>query len=403
METVFDVFQRLYGRRGSLLRVFCPYRVCPLGAHVDHQRGKVTGFALDRGIEIFFEPTNDGIVQLRSVNLPGETVFSVEAVPPRQGDWGDYLRGAAQALSGGEGRGVELARGVRGVVNGMLPIGGLSSSAALTIAFLSALCHVNGVALTPEEVIRCAMRAESEYVGVRVGSLDQSCEMLAKKDSLLYLDTADGRFERIPAAPKAKPFEIAILFSGVERSLVGSQYNQRVDELKAASYALKAFAGLPCGRFADSCLRDVPPDVFAQYGRLLPEPWQKRAKHFYSECARAEQGAAAWRRGDIEFYGRLCFESGYSSIYLYETGSDELRALYDLMLDTPGVYGGRFSGAGFKGCCMALVDPARRDEALASIAERYARAFPALKDAFSTHICRTADGCRFGEAEELGQ
>ena len=54
----------------------------------------------------------------------------------------------------------------------------------------------------------------------------------------------------------------------------------------------------------------------------------------------------------------MSFESGESSIYKYETGSAELKTLYDIMRNTDGIYGGRFSGAGFKGCCMALFDPA---------------------------------------------
>ena len=38
---------------------FCPYRVCPLGAHVDHQMGLVTGFAIDRGSKFsFYEADN---------------------------------------------------------------------------------------------------------------------------------------------------------------------------------------------------------------------------------------------------------------------------------------------------------------------------------------------------------
>jgi hypothetical protein len=35
--------------------IFSPYRVCPLGAHVDHQHGLVTGFAIDKGVDLWFD------------------------------------------------------------------------------------------------------------------------------------------------------------------------------------------------------------------------------------------------------------------------------------------------------------------------------------------------------------
>ena len=106
--------------------------------------------------------------------------------------------------------------------------------------------------------------------------------------------------------------------------------------------------------------------------------------------------AEAWRRGDIETFGRLSFESGYSSIHSWETGSEELKTLYELMCTTDGVYGGRFSGAGFKGCTMALIDPAFEESVLRRIEEGYLRAFPALKGKYSAHVCTSADGVVLG-------
>ena len=123
------------------------------------------------------------------------------------------------------------------------------------------------------------------------------------------------------------PYKIAILFSGLERSLAGSAFNMRVDECRSAAYALKAYAGLVYGKFEETNLRDVPREVFEQYGDRLPESWRLRAAHWYGEIERVEQGAEAWRRGDIEEFGRLSFESGYSSIYRYQTGSPELKKL----------------------------------------------------------------------------
>jgi len=285
-----------------------------------------------------------------------------------------------------------LKVGLCGVIEGSLPIGGLSSSAAVTIAFLSALCKVNDIHLTELEMILTAQAAENKYVGVSCGKLDQSCEVFSKKDKLLYLDTKDDSYELIDTHPDMKPYKIAIFFSGVERTLAGSKFNMRVDECRSAAYALKAFSGMEYGKFNETFLREVPYETYLQYKDKLPENWRKRAEHWYTEFQRVEAGAEAWRRGDLETFGKLSFESGNSSIYNYETGSDELKTLYEIMLRTDGIYGGRFSGAGFKGCCMALIDPSFSTSIEEKVTNEYLKAFPALKGKFSVHICDTANG-----------
>ena len=368
---------------------FCPYRVCPMGAHSDHQFGKVTGLAIDKGVSIAYGPKKNGVVELSSLQFPKRAQWHIRQVEERPvGDWADYLRGATWALS----KHHVLNVGICGVVEGSLPIGGLSSSAAVIIAFLYALSRLNGILLTSREMIQIALEAERDYVGVSVGTLDQSCEVLCRADHLLYLDTLDGSYERIPQNPEMKPYEIAIFFSGIERSLAGSKYNMRVDELKAAAYALMAFSGMEYGKFSEARLRYVPREIFEEYKDRLPEPWRRRATHFYTEFQRVEEGAEAWRRGDLDTYGRLCFESGDSSIRNYETGSPELKTLYDLMRQTDGIYGGRFSGAGFKGCCMALIDPAFRDSISETVTRGYLAEFPELEGKYSVHFCRSADG-----------
>lgn len=370
---------------------FCPYRVCPMGAHSDHQYGKITGFAIDKGIHIAYSPKQNGVIELSSLQFDKRAQWHVKSIPDqKENDWADYLRGATLMLS----QKYPLKVGLCGVIEGTLPIGGLSSSAAVTIAFLSALCRVNEIHLTELEMILTAQAAENKYVGVSCGKLDQSCEVFSKKDKLLYLDTKDDSYELIPTNPNMKPYKIAIFFSGVERTLAGSKFNMRVDECRSAAYALKAFSGMEYGKFNETFLRDVPYETYLQYKDKLPENWRKRAEHWYTEFKRVEAGAEAWRRGDIETFGKLSFESGHSSIYNYETGSDELKTLYEIMLHTDGIYGGRFSGAGFKGCCMAIIDPSFAWDIEKHVTNEYLKAFPALEGKFSVHICDTTDGVK---------
>ena len=381
-------FEQIYKKQPQGV-AFCSYRVCPIGAHSDHQYGKITGLAIDHGIHIAYSPKQNGVIELASLQFDKRAQWHVTSVPKeKQNDWADYLRGATLALASK----YPIHVGLCGVIEGSLPIGGLSSSASVIIAFLAALCKVNGITLSRSEIIFTAMSAENNYVGVSCGKLDQSCEVYSKKDHLLYLDTKDDSYELIPTSLMMKPYKIAIFFSGVERTLAGSKFNMRVDECRSAAYALKAYSGMEYGKFKETHLREVPHEVYLEYKDRLPENWRKRAEHFYTEFARVEAGAEAWRRGDIEAFGKLCFESGASSIDNWETGSPELKALYEIMKDTDGIYGGRFSGAGFKGCCMALIDPAFEEKIKEKVEREYLKAFPALKGKYSAHICQSADG-----------
>ncbi|MBQ8093648.1 MAG: GHMP kinase [Clostridia bacterium] len=385
-----EVFHGIYDRDPDGV-AFCPYRISPLGAHIDHQFGRINGLALDKGIHIAYSAKHNGVIELKSLNFPKRAQFHVAGIPEEKvGDWADHMRGAAKML----GEKYPLRMGLSAVIEGTLPVGGLSSSAAVIIAFLTALAKVNNITLGDWEIIMMAKAAENRYVGVNCGKLDQSCEVLCRKDQLLYLDCKDDSYELIPMNPAMKPFRIAVLFSGLERSLATSAYNLRQDECKAAAYNLLAYAGMEYGKFADTRLRDVPADVYETYKDRLPENFRKRAEHYFTEIARADAGAEAWRKGDLDEFGRLIFASGKSSVENYECGCPELITMYNIMTETDGIYGGRFSGAGFKGCCMALIDPDKADEIERTVTDRYLKAYPGLTGKYSFHLCDSADGVK---------
>lgn len=392
-EKLIKHFNLLDGniKNSDILFSFCPYRICPVGAHIDHQKGNVTGFAIEYGITIAYVPSNNHLFEVSSLNFEGTKGDSVLDVSNKQNDWADYLRGTAKILNQYYG----IDKGIYAVISGSLPIGGISSSAAVIIAFMKALCVVNGLKLEKEEVIKLAQEVENKYIGVNCGILDQSCELLSKKEHLLYLDINSNKYELIPKNNNMPKFRIAIIFSGVKRTLVGSAYNTRVDELKSASYALKAFSNSEYGKYSNTVLRDVSRDVFEKYKDKLPNSWCKRALHYYDEMDRVEQAIDAWKNGDIERLGKISFESGRSSINNYEAGSAELIAIHEILEETEGVYGGRFSGAGFKGCCLAIINPDYEDYIKKYITEKYLAKFPEYKDSFQIYCCDTADGCDF--------
>ena len=381
-----EEYRLIYGKNPDSI-AFCPYRIAPLGAHIDHQFGAINGFAIDKGIHVAYGIKESGICELRSLNFPKRAQFHVHDIPEEKvGDWADHCRAAAKML----GEKYRLKTGISAVIEGDLPIGGLSSSASVIIAFLTALASVNGIELEPWETISLAKAAENKYVGVNCGKLDQSCEVLCKKGQLLYLDCKDDSYKLISWT--GKPFVFGVFFSGLERNLANSAYNLRQDECKAAAYNLLAFAGIEYGKFSDAVLRDVPFDIFDEYKDRLPEPFRKRAEHFFAEYKRVQQGVELWKAGDLDGYGKLVFESGRSSIENYECGCPELIRLYEIMTKTSGIYGGRFSGAGFKGCCMALIDPDRAEDVLQSVETQYLSSFPALKGKYASAICHSSDG-----------
>ena len=374
--------------------IFSPYRVCPLGAHVDHQHGLVTGFAIDKGVDLWFNIREDGEVKLSSMTFEGEVNFHV-ATPSlvKQHNWGDYARGAKYALR----KRFELSRGIEGVIKGSLPVGGLSSSAAVLIAYVMAFAKANEITLQPFEIVKIASEAEREYIGLNNGLLDQACIALGKKDGLLFLDCDSNEWRIIKRNPEMPEFEIGIFFSGLTRSLVNSDYNLRVFECKTAAWNMLAYTDQPLKTFDKTFLRDIPKATFDKTRIAMPARFARRAEHFYSEYRRVRQGVTAWESGNLKLFGKLSFDSCESSIHNYECGSPELIAIYEIMRSLPGVYGGRFSGAGFKGACIALVNPSNKEAIEKKLTEEYLSQFPEYEKTFKVFWVKPDDGARFIE------
>ena len=374
--------------------IFSPYRVCPLGAHVDHQHGLVTGFAIDKGVDLWFSPTDNGEVRLSSRTFEGDVFFHVNTPSQvKEHHWGDYARGAKYALR----KRFELSKGIEGVIQGSLPVGGLSSSAAVLIAYVMAFAKANDITLQPFEVVKIASEAEREYIGLNNGLLDQACIALGKKDHLLMLDCESNEYRLIPRHPNMPDFELGIFFSGLTRSLVSSDYNLRVAECKTAAWIVQAYENIPLKTQDKTFLRDVSETMFRRHRDEMPPRFARRAEHFFGEHKRVREGISAWETGNLEWFGSLSKASCESSIHSYECGSPELIAIYEAMLTTDGIYGGRFSGAGFKGACIALVDPAKKESIEKEITEKYLSKFPQYKDSFSVCFCKSDDGARFVE------
>lgn len=407
-QRLLETLRSRYGVPESAARFArAPYRVCPLGAHIDHQLGVVTALALDRALTLAYAPARDATVRLTSLAFSGEVAFDLRAIPaPAAGDWGNYARGAAWALSE---RG-PLARGIVGVVHGEFAEMGVSSSAALGIACLLALEEVNEMAASPAENIRLDQRIENGYLGLRNGILDQTAILCSRRDHLTVIDcrafasanSADRDsagvaqdlppgVSRAPLPPGAPPVGILIAFSGLTRALVGTDYNRRVSECAKAARRLLDAAGRPT---APALLSEVSEEEYRCHAATLPPPLARRAAHFFGESARVLEGISAWRAGDLRRFGTLMRESGLSSLRNYECGSAPLADLQELLNAQPGVWGARFSGAGFRGSCVALGEPGRLQEAAAAVAAAYAARHPDAARSASFTVCGSGDGAQ---------
>ena len=362
----------------------------------------VTGFAIDKGVDLWFDVSEDGHVHLESKTFEGIVDFEIDAPSQvREHHWGDYARGAKYALR----KRFELKHGINGVLQGSLPVGGLSSSAAVLIAYVMAFAKANDITLQPFEVVKIASEAEREYIGLNNGLLDQACIALGKKDELLFLDCDTNEYRHIkfgssngslpPKGGLEGLFEIGIFFSGLTRSLVNSDYNLRVYECKTAAWNMLAYTDQPLKTFDKTFLRDIPKATYDKTRIAMPARFARRAEHFYSEYRRVRQGVTAWETGNLKLFGKLSFDSCESSIHNYECGSPELIAIYDIMRSLPGVYGGRFSGAGFKGACIALVDPACKAEIEKQLTKQYLAQFPEYERTFQVFWVKPDDGARF--------
>ena len=370
-----------------------PYRVCPLGAHIDHQLGPVTAMAVNRSVLLAYAPSRTRELRVDSLEFPGRLQFRLDHVPGRARDWADIPRGVA-AMLGARHR---LDRGVVGILTGKLHGGGVSSSAAVGVTFLLALQDVNGLALPPEETIELSRRVENEYLGLNSGILDPAAILLSRRDHLTRIDCRTSRHDRIGAARAAAPFKILLIFSGLTRPLVGTDYNRRVGECAEAARTLLAAAGRDAPR---PVLGEVTADEYDAFRHHLRAAPARRAAHFFSEVERVSQGVAAWRQGDLAGFGRLVTASGESSVHNYECGNPPLIGLFQDLVATDGVYGARFSGAGFRGCCVALVDPDAARDAAARVSAAHARRYPDLAAGVSTVLCDSDDGAGFLHASD---
>jgi galacturonokinase len=367
--------------------VVSPYRICPLGAHIDHQGGSVLGMTINASTLMAFCPTKDRTVSLTSKNYPGEVNFELGDIGESPGSfWGVYPRAAVLALQ----EKYPLKVGISGLLYGMLPGCGLSSSASVLLAYLHAFADVNDLQLDPWEYVHLTHKAEKKYIGLNNGILDQTSIVFGRKKELLHIDTRNIRVSRLPDT-MIDEYRILVAFSGYSRELTTSGYNSRVDECKQAAEQLSRMAGKEHAEI----LSDVNREDYARFGSELDAVLAKRSTHYFNESLRVEEGTGVWQERDIAKFGQLMNESCTSSMEKYECGIQPIYDLQQIVSSTEGVYGSRFMGGGFGGCVVGLVKPTHAELAAKNIEATYKQLHPEVADKAAVYLARSDDGVRF--------
>lgn len=376
-------FGRLSGSAAQPKIALAPGRVNLIGEHTDYNDGWVLPMAIDRWVGVAFAPRPDRRLRMHSMVFDQTREIGLDdPAPPGGAEWWSYIEGAAWALgsAGHEVTGVDL------VVDGDVPLGsGLSSSSALEMAAMLALCHGSGTEWVPVEMALLGHRAEREYIGVKGGLMDQFISVLGQEGHALLLDCRTLETELVPIPPEAA---IVVMDTGAPRTLATSAYNDRSRSCRAAVGELRdADPGI-------AALRDVEPGFLEFERGRLDETTYQRALHVVSEMARPFAMALALAETDLVAAGRLMNASHAGLRDLYEVSSPELELFVGLAQRHPSCFGARLTGAGFGGCAIALVAA----ESAEIFAEEVHAAYQAEIDLpSSTFVCRPVSGARIVE------
>jgi galactokinase len=364
LDELCDAFEARFGRRPEAA-ARAPGRVNLIGEHTDYNEGWVLPCAIDRTTVAAMALRSGGRVRVLACDLDEEAEFDV-AAPRLQRGFVDYVQGVVSALAdrGLAAPGFDLA-----LASDVPRESGLSSSAALEVAVVTALDSLLGLDLEAVERAQLAHRAESGFVGVVCGIMDQFVSALGRRDHALLLDCRSLALEPVPLSPDLR---LLLVESGVKRALVAGPYGDRRAECKAALEAALEAGVAPPGAHA---LRDLGEQDLPALERVLEPPLLRRARHVIRENARVHGVCEALARGDLSRVGALLDEGMRSLRDDFEVSIPELDHLCGRAGGHPAVYGSRLTGAGFVGCTLHLVRAEAADEVASWIADGFETRF----------------------------
>jgi galactokinase len=354
-----------------------PGRVNLIGEHTDYNDGFVMPVALGFSTWAKVSPLENRTLQIYSENFDEEVEVKLDDRLTPRGDWSDYPVGVAVEI---EKAGHRL-RGARLEIRGEVPIGsGLSSSAAVEVATACALVAISDLQVDKRELARLCRQAENEFVGARVGIMDQFVSLFGEAQHALLLDCRSLEFRLLPLPDNVR---LIICNTMVKHALASSAYNERREQCEAGVKHLAQF--LP----HIAALRDATIEELEKHRDGLSEVVYRRCRHVITENARVLAAADALERSDLPAFGRLMASSHQSLRDDYEVSSDELDLRVELAQKVEGVYGARMTGGGFGGCTINLVAEEHAEEFQQTVASEYERVTKLKPEVY---VCTAANG-----------
>ncbi len=365
-----DLFRGRFGDDPALT-VAAPGRVNLIGEHTDYNDGFVFPVAIDRWVVLAVSQSPDAS-KVWSEGYVAPAVFDAGEESPTT-DWARFPSGCAWIL---RRHGHEVLN-INGAVVSDLPTGaGVSSSAALELAFLTAWNSLEELGHDPETLALFGQQCEHEFVGVKCGIMDQLASALGRVGHALLIDTKTLEVSPTPIAPG---LQIVLCDTNHPRSLGVTAYNERRRECEEAARDL----GVSCLR--DATLGDLDgtyPDGGGVKGR--------RARHVITENERCVHFAKALAADDRSAMGALMRASHESLRDDYEVSCQELDWMAESAWKSAGCVGARMTGAGFGGACVALVESDRLDAFVRDAGKGYVERSNGLEPTFLA--CRAVDG-----------
>lgn len=392
-DTVREAFASAFGG-GPAVVARAPGRVNLIGEHTACSGLPVLAIAIDRATRVAASANDTGIVEVRSDQFEPPVRLSRNAPgADTLAPWHGYVAGVVRELAA-----LAPGRGAIVLVSSDLPAaGGLSSSSALTVGMIAALCTAWGGALALEEVARLAIAAE-RHAGAETGGIDQQVIALAKAGHGLRIDFLPPGTRHVPL-PEGLRFVAAA--PGAEApggTAARDAGNARVVASRAAAVLLAHQLGfeiesdppllahvadvdvvdllvdeLPEKAPARDAARTAGVDVArlvtlanTEFDPGLPLSIRRTARHVLSEAARVEAAEQALLGGDLKAFGAILNES-HGSL------RDDLRCSTPALdrvcaaMRKAGAFGARLTGAGIGGLALAAV-PAGREEAVIAAA-----------------------------------
>jgi galactokinase len=349
-----------------------------IGEHTDYNDGFVFPAAIDRATWIATAPRNDRLLKIHSEHFNETIEFNLDEknAAPRK-HWNDYVRGVAIML---QKSGVAVP-GADILIRNDVPLGaGLSSSASLEVAAASALTALAKYQLTKLEIAQLCQRAENEFVGARVGIMDQFVACFGKSGHAIFLDCRSLQHQAVPLPENIR---LVLCNTMVKHSIAAGDYNSRRKSCEEAVARLaKVIPGI-------RALRDVTPDLLQRHAHLLSDVLFKRAHHVVTENARVLAAREALMNSNLELFGDLMQESHASLRDDYEVSCKELDVMVDLANNFADCFGARMTGGGFGGCTINLVRSDAVEEFAIHMREGYQGATGIAPEIYS---CTAADG-----------